>query len=154
MSTSRRDFIRYVVAGSIAAGCPLDLSLMAAEPSAINVDGEHNETCHAIRDGHKFEHPPATQKHDVVIVGGGVSGLTSAYLMRDKDFLLLEKEPHWGGNSYLEEYNGVAYATGGAFSGCRTSRQQLGRNHRQRRVCCRYVGSWDRPPAVSAECAR
>lgn len=116
MSTNRRDFIRYVVAGSIAAGCPLDLSLLAAEPSTIDVDGEHNQICHEIRDGQRFAHPPATQKHDAVIVGGGVSGLTSAYLLRDKDFLLLEKEPHWGGNSYLEEYNGVAYATGGAFT--------------------------------------
>ena len=52
MSTSRRDFIRYVVAGSIAAGCPVDLSLLAAEPSTIEVDGEHNQICHEIRDGH------------------------------------------------------------------------------------------------------
>jgi len=53
--------------------------------------------------------------HDAVIVGGGVSGLTSAYLLQQKDFLLLEKEPHWGGNAYLMEYEGNAYATGTAF---------------------------------------
>ncbi len=114
MSTTRRDFIRFVVAGSITAGCPVDLSLLAANPAPM-VDGDHYEICHEVRDGHHFAHPPATRKFDVVIVGGGVSGLTSAYLMQDKNFLLLEKEPHWGGNSYEEDYNGALFATGGAF---------------------------------------
>ena len=43
-------------------------------------------------------------RHDVVIVGGGMSGLACAWFLRDRDFLLLEKEDHWGGNAYLEEY--------------------------------------------------
>jgi monoamine oxidase len=115
MGTTRRDFVRFIVAGSVAAGCPIDLSLLAAGATQTDIDGEHNEVCHEIRDGHHFTLPAASSKHDVVIVGGGVSGLSSAYLLRDKDFLLLEKEPHWGGNSYLEDYNGVPYATGGAF---------------------------------------
>jgi protoporphyrinogen oxidase len=29
--------------------------------------------------------------------------------------VLLEKEPHWGGNAYLEDYQGATYATGAAF---------------------------------------
>ena len=81
------------------------------------VEGEDNRICHQVRDGKIFSRPPVSAKHDVVIVGGGVSGLTAAYRLRDLDFLLLEKEPHWGGNAYLMEYQGMPYATGSAFLG-------------------------------------
>jgi protoporphyrinogen oxidase len=117
MSTNRRDFIKFVVAGSVAAGCPIDLSLLAAEATTPSVEGEDNRICHQVRDGKIFERPPVSSRHDVVIVGGGVSGMAAAYLLRDRDFLLLEKEPHWGGNAYVMEYQGNAYATGSAFLG-------------------------------------
>jgi protoporphyrinogen oxidase len=122
MTPNRRDFIKFIVAGSVAAGCPVDLALLAAPPAhqagdspLPEVDGEHNEVCHQVRDGHHFELPPISGRHDLVIVGGGVSGLTSAYLLGRRDWLLLEKEPHLGGNAYLEEYEGQAFATGAAF---------------------------------------
>jgi protoporphyrinogen oxidase len=117
MSPNRRDFIKFVVSGAVAAGCPIDLSLLAADQARESpaVDGEDNRICHQVRDGKIFTRPPVSARHDVVIVGGGVSGLTAAYLLRQKDFLLLEKEPHWGGNAYLMEYQGSAYATGAAF---------------------------------------
>jgi len=115
MSTNRRDFIKFVVAGAVAAGCPVDLSLLAAAENEPLVEGEDNRICHQVRDGHEFQRPAVSKKYDVVIVGGGVSGLTAAYLMKNHDWLLLEKEPHWGGNAYLEEYQGNAFATGSAF---------------------------------------
>jgi len=116
MSTNRRDFIKYVVAGSIAAACPIDLSLLPAETAPQPaVEGEDNRICHQVRDGKSFSHPPASGRHDFVIVGGGISGLTAAYLLRDQDFLLLEKEPHFGGNAYVMDYQGMPYATGAAF---------------------------------------
>src|SRR5580700_8708180 len=116
MTANRRDFIRFVVAGSIAAGYPLDLALRAEPVTQAGVDGEHNQVCHQLRDGRAFARPAVSRHYDVVIAGGGVSGLTVAYLLRDHDFLILEKEPHWGGNAYLEEYQGQAFATGAAFT--------------------------------------
>lgn len=116
MSTNRRDFIKYVVVGSIAAGCPIDPSLLSAQTSGPpSVEGEDNRICHQVRDGKAFDRPAASAHHDIVIIGGGVSGLTAAYLLRNHDFLLLEKEPHWGGNAYVMDYNGSVYATGAAF---------------------------------------
>ncbi len=79
---SRRDFIKFAVVGSVAAGCPIDQTLLAAQESksagAPVVHGEGFQVCHQIRDGHSFERPGATRKVDIVIVGGGVAGLAAA----------------------------------------------------------------------------
>lgn len=116
MGTNRRDFIKFVVAGSVASGCPIDFSLLAAQTeNKPVVDGEDNHICHQVRDGKVFTPPPVSARHDIVIVGGGVSGLSAAYMLQHRDILLLEKEPHWGGNAYVMEYDGVTYATGAAF---------------------------------------
>ena len=128
MSGTRRDFLKFVVAGSVAAGCPIDLSLLAApDDSKTQVEGDNFEICHQVRDGHSFSHPPISKRYDVVIVGGGASGLSAAYFLRQHDFLLLEKEPHFGGNAYLEEYHGQAFATGSAYDEKGTSSEQLAR---------------------------
>jgi monoamine oxidase len=123
-SNSRRDFIRFVVAGSVAAGCPIDRTLAAAPSAgqappagaAPQVDGEHFEICHEVRDGHAFDLPAVSRKVEVVIVGAGSAGLSAAYFLRGKDFLLLEKEDHFGGNAYQEEFDGQPFATGSAYA--------------------------------------
>ena len=112
----RRDFIKFVVAGSMASGCPVDQALLADPrmPTA-NVEGEHFAICHQIRDGHSFPKPAVTQKVDIAILGGGMAGLSAAYFLRGKDWLLLEKEDHFGGNAYQQEFSGQPYSTAAAY---------------------------------------
>ncbi len=117
MTASRRDFIKYVVAGSVLAGCPIDQTLLAAPAPEAKLEGEQNEICHQLRDGQIFERPPVSRRYDIAIIGGGVSGLSAAYFLQKYNFLLLEKEPHWGGNASMEEFAGQAYGTGSAFGG-------------------------------------
>jgi monoamine oxidase len=126
MTETRRDFLKFVVTGSVAAGCPVDPSFLSADtPAKADVDGDHFEICHQVRDGRTFPEQPVKKRCEVVIVGGGVSGLAATYFLRDRDFLLLEKEAHWGGNAYREEYQGQAFATGSAFDEKGTVSQQL-----------------------------
>jgi len=126
MTETRRDFLKFVVAGSVAGGCPINLSLLTADKTArADVDGDHFEICHRVRNGQRFPEQTISKSCEVVIVGGGVSGLSAAYFLRDRDFLLLEKEPHWGGNAYREEYQGQGFATGSAFDEKGTVSQQL-----------------------------
>jgi monoamine oxidase len=128
VTSNRRDFLKFIVAGSVAAGCPFDFSLMAAPPeSQPAVDGEHYEICHQVRDGHAFTRPPVSKSCDVVIVGGGMSGLAAAYFLQSYNFLLLEKEEHWGGNAYAQDYQGQAFATGSAFDEAGSESNQLAR---------------------------
>ncbi len=52
---------------------------------------------------------------DIVIVGGGLSGLSSAYLLRDHKPIVLEQSERFGGNSRAEVWNGLSYSTGAAY---------------------------------------
>src|ERR1044072_3000703 len=51
----------------------------------------------------------------VVVVGGGLTGLTSAYFLRDLSPILLEQAPRFGGNAKGEIYQGTAFAMGSAY---------------------------------------
>jgi protoporphyrinogen oxidase len=61
--------------------------------------------------------PDPERDLEVVIVGGGAGGLTAAYRLRDRDFLLLEALPQLGGNCMYAEWEGIPYSLGGQFLG-------------------------------------
>ncbi len=104
---SRRRFLRTVAA-------PALVGLTAKAERRI--DGQFvNDGFplgHRIRDHASFSTPKRTEKIGVVIVGGGIAGLSAAWRLHKRnfhDFVLLEMEPEAGGNSRWGENEITAY---------------------------------------------
>jgi len=69
-------------------------------------------TGHRIRDHAKFAAPVRVEKYPIVIVGGGMAGLSAAWRLSKRgfrDFVLLEMEAQPGGNSRWGENEITAY---------------------------------------------
>lgn len=52
---------------------------------------------------------------DVVIVGAGLSGMTAAHELRDRDLIVVEAEPRVGGRTLSGEHDGYWYNSGAQF---------------------------------------
>ena len=60
--------------------------------------------------------PPGPQEEtDIAIVGGGLSGMATAYLLRHRRPVLFELHPRFGGTSIGEYWRGTSYSLGGAY---------------------------------------
>ena len=90
-SITRRDFLNGVsvaVGGSLLSSPiarAMGLAGAAAYPPALTgLRGSHDgswEVAHSLRDGNAWENPTDTgEAYDLVVVGGGISGLAAAYL--------------------------------------------------------------------------
>lgn len=100
MTVSRRGFIQSVSAALIGLSLKSDRSIAG---SFVN---DSFQLGHQLRDHPSFPAPKQTLKIPVVIVGGGIAGLSAAWRLQKKgfkDFVLLEMNDQAGGNFRWEE---------------------------------------------------
>ncbi len=63
-----------------------------------------------------FDKPPdPTERVDIAIVGGGLSGLTTAYLLRHRNPVVFDLQPRFGGTSQGETWARIRYSLGAAY---------------------------------------
>ena len=117
MSITRRDFLNGV-ALNVAAGLT-PLAQLAAQPSRYppaltGLRGQHDgsfEAAHALaREGRKFavDGLPIDESYDLVVVGGGISGLAAAWFYRRARplarILILDNHDDFGGHAKRNEF--------------------------------------------------
>ncbi len=61
-------------------------------------------------------HPPKpTEEVQVAVIGGGISGLTAAYALREYNPVIFELHNHFGGNAQGGTINGAEFTLGSAY---------------------------------------
>ncbi|MFQ5548575.1 MAG: NAD(P)-binding protein [Woeseia sp.] len=125
LNISRRDFMNGIALG-LAAGTslsPLELLAMGRgkapsgsyPPALTGMRGSHPgafEVAHAVAwRGVKYPRPPGQtdDTYDLVVVGGGISGLSAAFFYRqragaDKKILVLDNHDDFGGHATRNEF--------------------------------------------------
>jgi spermidine dehydrogenase len=117
---TRRDFLNGVslaVGGTLLSGpVARAMGLPAANdypPGLTGLRGSHDgswEVAHSLRDGQSWEDGLDTgESYDLVVVGGGISGLAAAYFYRkvlgsDARILVLDNHDDFGGHAKRNEF--------------------------------------------------
>ncbi|XGC79919.1 flavin monoamine oxidase family protein [Bdellovibrio bacteriovorus] len=93
----------------------------AGQNNSLDFNGDNIDRPHDILwniDGYiekQGGEPAVTEELEVAIIGGGISGLSAAYYLRNKKMVLLEQDTRLGGNSKGELYKDVCYSIGAAY---------------------------------------
>ena len=155
-SITRRDFLNGA-ALTIAAGLT-SAAQIAAQPSRyppalMGLRGQHEgsfEAAHALaREGRRLpiERTPIEETYDLVVVGGGISGLAAAWFYRrarpPARILVLDNHDDFGGHAKRNEFtlDGRGIIGYGAASRCN---RQIGSTAPSPRVCCTNLASTSR----------
>ena len=106
MKSSRRKFLQSASAALVG------LTAKGDQPIAGSFVNDSFQMGHQLRDHASFSPTKNVVKRAVVIVGGGIAGLSAAWRLQKKgftDFLLLEMNEQAGGNSRWGENEITAY---------------------------------------------
>ncbi len=117
MSITRRDFLNGVALG-VAAGLTPAAQLAAQParypPALMGLRGQHDgsfEVAHAFaREGRRLDFSGLSieERYDLVVVGGGLSGLSAAWFYRRKNprarILILDNHDDFGGHAKRNEF--------------------------------------------------
>jgi spermidine dehydrogenase len=123
---TRRDFLNGVslaMAGTLTPGLPSRAATSAQNepgyypPTRDGMRGSHPgsfEIAHLARDGKRWDNPAEStdtgEFFDLVVVGGGISGLSAAYFFQkemgpDAKILILDNHDDFGGHAKRNEYH-------------------------------------------------
>ncbi|WP_198350946.1 flavin monoamine oxidase family protein [Flavisphingomonas formosensis] len=117
---TRRDFLHDSALGAagLAALSALPTGAAASQaddypPMRTGMRGSHPgsfENAHALRDGQSFPPPlDSGERYDLIVVGGGISGLSAAYFFRqakpDARILILDNHDDFGGHAKRNEFH-------------------------------------------------
>lgn len=117
MAITRRDFLNgasLAIAAGLTPATQVAADPARYPPALAGLRGHHPgsfEVAHALRDGNKFslDGVPIEERYDLVIVGGGISGLAAAYFYRKATgkqarILILDNHDDFGGHAKRNEF--------------------------------------------------